>query len=154
MSIGDFIARLDRLKLPWWVARTMSWLLAGHAFATGWDYLHTPSTANAAKSLKMVEEMATLHSWGVWYVIAGSVLVAGLLFRVHSVVWLGHFVLFLLYAGFAVATLQAILQYAGTPLEQQQGSLWRAVTAAFLFGGFHGLLMWTRGPVPRRGEVR
>lgn len=154
MSLADFTARLDRLQLPWFVARTMSWFLAIHAFVVGWDYVHTPNTASAAKSLAMVERMASLHTWGLWYVAVGSVLVVGLAFRRHAVVWLGHFGLMIMYAGFAVATLQAVYRYAQTPLEVQEGPVWRAVTSAFLLAAFHGLLCWTRGPVPRRGEPR
>ena len=154
MSISDFVAKLDRLAVPWWVARTMSWCLAAHAFAAGWDYCHTPPAAAASKSLGMVERIATLQTWGAWFLIMGGVLVAGLIFTRHAVVWLGHFGLMILYAGFAVATLQAVYRYSGTPLEAQEGPIWRAVTSAFLLAAFHGLLCWTRGPVPRRGEPR
>jgi hypothetical protein len=154
VSIHDFVARLDRLNLPWWVARTMSWLLAVHAFATGYDYINTPEEAPQAKSLVMVERIATLHTWGIWYLLAGCVLVAGLLIVRHAIVWLGHFSLLVLYAGFAVATLQAVVKYSSSPAEAGNGPLWRAATAAFLFAGLHLLLMWARGPIPRRGEAR
>ena len=152
MSITDFTAKLDRLQLPWWAARIMSWLLAAHAFTTGYDYINTPDEAPTAKSLAMVERIATLHTWGLWYLLAGGALVLGLLFTRHAVVWLGHFALFVLYAGFAVATLQAVAVYAGSPLEDVNGPLWRAVSSAFLFAGFHLVLMWARGPIPRPGD--
>lgn len=154
MSISDFVAKLDRLAVPWWVARTMSWCLALHAFATGWDYAHTPSTASTSKALGMVERLATLHTWGAWFLIMGAVLAGGLVFTRHAVVWMGHFGLMILYAGFAVATLQAVYRYTGSPVQDQEGPIWRAVTSAFLPLIFHGLLCLTRGPVPRRGEPR
>ena len=153
MSITDFAARLDRLSMPWWVTRTMSWLLAFHALATAGDYLYSPPTADLSRSLTMVARIASIHTWGAWYLTFAIVLIAGLLVRRHTVVWLGHLGLSIMYAGFAVATLQATLNYAGTPLEETQGPIWRAVTSAFLLAGFHILLCWTRGPIPRRGAA-
>lgn len=149
MSISDFAAKLDRIQLPWWVARTMSWVLALSAFVTGWDYLHTPETAVTAKSLKMVVQLATLHTWGIWFVVFASILTFGLLTTRHALVWLGHFGLFILFAGFAAATLQAVAQYEMGP-ETGQGTVWRAVTMGVMQVAFHGLLCIARGAVPRR----
>lgn len=154
MSINDFVARLDRLDMPWWVARTISWFLTLNAFTTSWDYLHTPEVAPTARSLTMVEQIATLHTWGIWYGLAGGVLTLGLLFTRHAVVWLGHFLLSLLYAGFAVATFQAVLEYAGSPQEEAGGPIWRAASWSLLLFVLHSLLCWTRGPIPRRGGGR
>jgi hypothetical protein len=152
VSIHDFTAQLSRMNLPWWVGRTVSGVLAFHAVITGWDYYCTPESADPVRSLKMVEKLATLHTWGIWYMVAGGVLAVGLVFRRHALVWLGHALCAALYAGFTVAILQAVWAYALTSLDETQGPLWRAFTSSLAITVVHALLCWIRGPIPRKGD--
>jgi hypothetical protein len=152
MSIDDFTARLAHTPVPWWLARSASWALAGYAIVTGIDLLHPPA-ATRVISLKMVERLATLHTWGIWYLIAGGVLALGLALGRHAVVWLGHFACSILYFGFAAATLQAVWQYQSSPLAQSGGWIWRAAYVSFMIAIGHFALAWFRGPIPRRGEA-
>ena len=150
MSIDDFAAKLARTPVPWWLARGASWALAGYAFITGLDYLNTPQPVG--RSLTMVERLATLHTWGVLFIVAGGILALGLLVGRHAVVWLGHLVCAVLYFGFAGATLQAVLEYQRSPAAEQGGWIWRAAYVAFMIAFSHFMLAWFRGPIPRRGE--
>lgn len=152
MSIYDFAAKLSHTPVPWWLARAASWALAGYAIVTGVDYLNTPPSPPGIQSLKMVERLATLHTWGVWFVVAGGSLALGLAFGRHVIVWLGHFLLTLLYTGFAVATTQAVWDYQHTPAADAEGWIWRAAYVSFMIAIGHGALAWLRGPVPRRGD--
>jgi len=150
MSIDDFKAKLARTPLPWWLARTASWMLAGHAFVTGYDYLHPPGAI--PNSLTMVERLATLRTWGLWYLIAAGVLALGLTIGRHSLVWLGHLACAILYFGFAGATLQAVWHYQNSPQVQVGGYIWRAAYVAVMIAVSHFVLAWFRGPIPRRGD--
>lgn len=152
MSIADFAARLAHTEVPWWMARAASWALAGYAIVTGLDYLNTPVTAPAVRSLAMVTQLASLHTWGEWYLVAGGILALGLMTGRHVLVWLGHLVCAVLYSGFAVATLQAVINYQTSPLADGQGWIWRAGYVAFMIATGHGMLCWLRGPIPRRGD--
>jgi len=151
VSIDDFAAKLAHTPVPWWLARAASWALAGYALVTGWDYLHPPVVAN--RSLTMVEKLATLHTWGIWFIVAGSILAFGLMLSRHSLVWLGHFACSILYSGFAGATLQAVWDYQHSPAVQTGGSIWRAAYVAAMIAIGHFALAWFRGPIPRRGEA-
>lgn len=154
MSLHDFTARLATTGIPWYVARSLSFLLAGNALVTGWDYTHTPPDAQTAKSLRIVEEIATLHTWGIAFLIAGGLLALGLIARRHSAVWFGHLICAGLNGMFAIATAQAVWVYAHSPLSQTQGSIWRAVTVPVLITTLHAALCYIRGPVPRKGDER
>lgn len=147
MSIYDFAAKLAHTPVPWWMARVGSWLLAGYALVTGLDYLNTPPAGG--RSLTMVERVATLHSWGVWYLIAGGVLAFGLLIGRHAVVWLGHLLCAMLYGAFAAATVQAVVEYQQSPAG---GWIWRVAYVSVMIFGAHVGLCVLRGPVPRRGD--
>lgn len=151
MSITDFTAKLSHLPVPWWLARAASWALAGYAIVTGIDYLHPP--IRSGQALTMVERLASLHTWGIWFVISGAVLSLGLLLGRHAVVWLGHFACAILYFGFAAATLQAVWQYQTSPVHPS-GWIWRAAYVAFMIAIGHFMLAWFRGPIPRRGDDR
>lgn len=149
MSINDFAAKLAHTPVPWWMARVGSWLLAGYALVTGLDYLNTPSAIG--RSLTMVERIATLHTWGVLYLLAGGVLAFGLLIGRHVVVWLGHLLCAMLYGAFAAATVQAVAEYQRSPAAEA-GWIWRAAALAVLIFAAHVGLCWLRGPIPRRGD--
>jgi hypothetical protein len=151
MSIDDFAAKLARTPVPWWLARVASWALAGYAFVTGFDYLNTPASAPTARSLTMVERLATLHTWGICFMVAGGILAIGLAFSRHAVVWLGHFACSILYFGFAGATLQAVWEFQNSPAAAN-GYIWRAAYVAFMIATGHFMLAWFRGPIPRRGD--
>lgn len=151
MSIDDFAAKLAHTPVPWWLARVASWGLAGYAIVTGLDYLHPP--LQTGRSLTMVEKLATLHTWGIWYLICGGVLALGLLLGRHAIVWLGHLACSVLYAGFAAATVQAVAEYQRSPMVQTGGWIWRAGYVACMIAVGHFALAWFRGPVPRRGET-
>lgn len=131
------------------MARVGSWLLAGYAIVTGIDYLHPP--VQAFQNLKMVEQIASLHTWGLWYVVAGSVLMVGLTAGRHTVVWLGHLLCAGLYGAFGAATIQAVITYQSAPV-QPVGWIWRAAYVAVMIFAAHVGLCWLRGPIPRRGE--
>jgi hypothetical protein len=152
VSLSDFTARLAHTPVPWWLARAASWALAGYAFVTGYDYVHPPT--RTLRSLTMVEELATLHTWGIWFMVAGGVLALGLLSGRHAVVWLGHVACSVLYFGFAAATLQAVWQYQHSPAVQTGGYIWRAAYVAFMIAIGHFALAWFRGPIPHRGDER
>lgn len=153
MSISDFAAKLSRTPVPWWLARAASWALAGYAVVTGLDYIDMPPTAPTAMSLKMVARLATMHTWGVWFIISGGVLAAGLLAGRHALVWLGHFACSILYFGFAGATVQAVWQYQHSPAAEVGGDIWRAAYVACMIAIGHFALCWFRGPIPRRGAA-
>jgi hypothetical protein len=150
MSIDDFAAKLAHTPVPWWLARAASWGLAGYAIVTGLDYLNPPQ--QTGRSLTMVEKLATLHTWGIWYLIAGGVLAVGLTLGRHVIVWLGHFACSILYFGFAVATLQAVWEYQHSPTAEAGGWIWRAAYVAFMIALGHFALAWFRGPIPHRGD--
>lgn len=150
MSINDFAAKLAHTDVPWWLARAASWGLAGYSIVTGLDYLNTPTPK--LRSLTMVEKLATLHTWGIWFIVAGAVLTLGLLAGRHVMVWLGHLACAVLYFGFAGATLQAVMLYQSTPEAEAAGWIWRAAYLAFMVALGHAALCWLRGPVPRRGD--
>lgn len=150
MSITDFAARLATTAIPWQLARTLSWLLAVNAAVTGWDYYHTPPTT--ARSLTMVEQLATLHTWGILFMVAGGVLAAGLLLKRHTAVWLGHLFCAVMYVGFTAATAQAVWRIMNSDAGREQGSIWRAVTISAVLTVLHAILCYIRGPVPRRGD--
>lgn len=150
MSINDFTARLATTGLPWYVARTLSWFTALNALVTGYDYMNTP--ADTTRSLTVVEELASLHTWGAWYVAGGVILTLGLVMRRHFVVWSGHFLLAALYVGFTIATFQAVWDTMHSPQAKQLGSIWRAVTASLVITVLHIALCYIRGPIPRRGD--
>jgi hypothetical protein len=152
MSITDFRAKLAHAPIPSWVVRAASWALAGYSFVCGWDYLHTPAEAPGAKSLRMVVRLATIHTWGIWFTIAGAVLTLGLLFGRHAVVWLGHVLGAVLYIGFAAATFQAVWKYEASPLSATGGDIWRAVYLAFMVAVGHVAICYVMGPIPRRGD--
>lgn len=150
MSITDFAAKLAHIPLPWWVARAASWALAGYSIITGYDYLNTPP--QMGRSLTMVEELASLHTWGVWFTAAGGILTLGLTLGRHTVVWLGHIICAVLYAGFAGATIQAVIQYQQSPAAHHGGFIWRAAYVAVMIAVAHIGLCWLRGPIPRRRD--
>lgn len=150
MSITDFAARLAHTDVPWWLARAASWGLAGYALVTGLDLLHPPSAPN--RTQLMVEKLATLHTWGIWFVVVGSILTLGLLAGRHFVVWLGHVVCAGLYMGFAIATTQAVWVYQHSPEVEAGGWVWRASYLSFMVAIGHAVLCWLRGPTPRRGD--
>lgn len=150
MSLDDFRARLASTPIPWNLARTLSWFLAVNALVTGYDYLDTPGSS--PQSLKMVEEIASLHTWGVLFLAAGGVLSLGLLFKRHAAVWLGHFACFVLYVGFTVATAQAVWQFSQSNAADSMPSIWRAVSMSLVITVAHGVLCLARGPIPRRGD--
>lgn len=152
MSITDFTARLAHTDVPWWLARAASWALAGYAIVTGLDYLNTPASAPAVRSLAMVTRIADLHTWGVWYLVAGCILGLGLLTGRHVLVWMGHVAGTVLYAGFFAATTQAVVTYQQSPLADQQGWIWRAAFVALMIAVGHAALCVLRGPIPRRGD--
>lgn len=135
--------------MPWWLARTVSWVLGINALVAGWDYLHTPQ--RTAMSLTMVERIATLHTWGWMYVVASLILMLGLAVNRHALVWLGHFTLALLYVGFTVATSQAVWEIMTAPEPPPTGSIWRAIPAVALPAVLHIILCGMRGVIPRRG---
>jgi hypothetical protein len=149
MSISDFAARLAHTPVPWWMARVGSWLLAGYAVVTGIDLLHPPQ--RAAQSLTMVERIASLPTWGIWYLVAGGVLTLGLLAGRHALVWLGHLRCAGLYGAFGAATIQAVLEYQSGDV-RPSGWIWRAAYVAVMIFAAHVGLCWLRGPIPRRGE--
>lgn len=150
MSIDDFAAKLSHTPVPWWLARAASWGLAGYALITGLDYLNPPRLTG--RSLTMVERLASLHTWGVWFLIAGGVLTVGLMLGRHAVVWLGHFACAILYGAFAGATIQAVVEYQRSPQAEQGGWIWRAAYVALMVFAGHAFLCWLRGPIPRRGD--
>ena len=152
MSLHDLGARLSPIPIPAYVARSISWLLAIHAVVTGWDYLHTPEAATTSRTLTMVEQLATLHTWGVLFLVAGLTLFAGLALRRHFAVWVGHALCTVFYVGFTVATFQAVWEVAGTPVWETQGSLWRGVTQSLIVTALHGFLCYVRGSVPKIGD--
>lgn len=152
MSITDFVAKLAHTDVPWWMARAASWALAGYAIVTGLDYLNTPVTAPAVRSLAMVTEIASLHTWGEWYLVTGGLLTLGLVTGRHVLVWAGHLISAVLYAGFAAATLQAVIKYQDSPSAAEQGWIWRVAYVGLLIAAGHVMLCWLRGPVPRRGD--
>jgi hypothetical protein len=133
------------------MARVASWALAGYALVTGVDYLNTPQAVG--RSLTMVERLATLHTWGIWFIVAGSILALGLLAGRHALVWLGHFACSILYFGFAGATVQAVVEYQRSPAAATGGWIWRAAYVAFMIALGHFMLAWFRGPIPKRGEA-
>lgn len=151
MSITDFAAKLAHTPIPWWLARAASWALAGYALVTGLDYLNTPD--REVKSLTMVERLASLHTWGVWYLVAGGVLALGLALGRHVMVWLGHLACAVLYFGFAGATLQAVWAYQHSPVAESNGWIWRAPYVAFMIAFGHFALAIMRGMLPRRGDA-
>jgi hypothetical protein len=148
VSFSDISARLAATEIPWKLARTLSWFLAVNTAGAGWDYYHTPPTA--ARTLEMVERFASLHTWGILYLVSAGILMLGLLFSRHVVVWLGHLLGAGLYALFTVATAQTVWQL--TRDDQIQVSLWRFVTQSAVIAAGHVFLCWARGPVPRRGD--
>lgn len=150
MSIDDFAAKLSHTPVPWWLARAASWALAGYAIVTGLDYLNTPPSVG--RTLTMVERLATLHTWGICYIVSGSILALGLLLGRHAVVWLGHFACSILYFGFAGATLQAVWAFQTSPAADNSGWLWRFAYVAFMIALGHFMLAWFRGPIPRRRD--
>lgn len=150
MSISDFAAKLSHTPVPWWMARAASWALAGYAFICGYDYLNTPPAVG--RSLTMVERIATLHTWGICFILSGGVLAVGLMFGRHAVVWLGHFACAILYGGFAGATLQAVWDYQHSPAVHTGGYIWRAAYLAFMVAIGHAALCALRGPIPHRGD--
>lgn len=152
MSLADFRAMLATTPIPWYLARTISWLLALNAVVTGWDYLHTPG--RTPQSLTMVEKIASLHTWGILFMAAGGVLALGLLFKRHAAVWLGHFACAVFYVGFTAATAQAVWQFVHSAAAKTSGSIWRAVTVSLVITVLHAILCWVRGPIPRRGDER
>ena len=149
MSIDDFAAKLSHTPVPWWLARAASWALAGYALVTGIDYLHTSQAIG--RSLTMVEKFATLHTWGIWYLMAGGILALGLLAGRHVLVWLGHLLCAGLYGAFAAATLQAVVEFQRSP-QAASGWIWRAAYLSFMIFLGHIFLCWLRGPIPRRGD--
>lgn len=152
MSLADFKARLARTAIPWQMARAMSWFLGVYAVITGWDYMHTPGGVTG-RSLTVVERLASLHTWGICFVVTGVALMLGLLIKRHLVVWVGHFVCCILYAGFTLATVQGVIEYMFNPPPGAASvSIWRAIPAALLPAALHGLLCAVRGFVPRKGE--
>lgn len=152
MSLDDFKARLAHTAIPWQAARGISWFLGVYAVVTGWDYLHTPTGA-AGRSLTVVERLATLHTWGILFIITGGVLMLGLAAKRHLLVWVGHFVCCILYAGFTIATVQAVLDVMlSPPPGATPSSIWRAIPIALLPAVLHGLLCAIRGFVPRKGD--
>ena len=151
MSLDDFAAKLSHTPVPWWLARAASWALAGYALITGIDLIHPPSAA-IPRTLLMVEKLATLHTWGIWYLISGGLLALGLLLGRHVLVWIGHFACAVLYLGFAVATTQAVWDYQNSPAVQTSGWVWRAAYVSFMIAFGHAALCVLRGPVPRRGD--
>jgi hypothetical protein len=154
VSIRDFVARLSVTPVPWYFARALSWILAIHGLVTGWDYVHTPDTAVGARSLKVVVLIANLHDWGVAFLIVSGVLAAGLATRRHAAVWLGHLLSAGMYGMFTIATAQAVWEYSRTAVEDQQGSIWRAVSQSLVITVLHVILCIIRGPVPRKGDER
>jgi len=152
VSLDDFTARLATTSIPWHMARLLSWILAVHALVTGWDYLHTPESAVAAKSLKIVIELADLHTWGAAFLAGGATLILGLIVRRHAAVWLGHLLCAAMYCMFSIATAQAVWEYSRTDVADQQGSIWRGVTQALVITALHAILCYVRGPVPRKGD--
>lgn len=154
MSLTQFAARLATTAIPWQLARFVSWVLALNALATGWDYINTPPTASAARSLTVVEKIATLHTWGILFLVAGGLLALGLLVKRHALVWVGHLFCAGLYVGFLTATVQAVLTYMQSDLAKVQGPIWRGITSAAVVTVLHVVLCWLRGPIPRKGEAK
>lgn len=150
MSITDFRARLHASEIPESLVRILSGSLAINAAVTGWDYIHSPP--KAAVTLKMVERLASLHTWGVLFIVAGGMLALGLILRRHALVWLGHLLCSGMYVAFTVATAQAVWEFTHSPLGQAAGSFWRAVSMSAAITVTHVVLCYARGPIPRRGD--
>jgi hypothetical protein len=149
VSLDDFKARLAKTAIPWQAARALSWFLGIYAVITGYDYMNTPNPVG--RSLTVVERIASLQTWGIYFTVTGLMLLIGLATRRHLLVWLGHFVCGILYAGFTVATIQAVFEIMGSEAGRAQGSILRAIPAAVLPAALHGLLCAVRGFVPRKG---
>jgi len=152
VSLKQFAAKLAATPIPWQLARLVSAFLALNALVTGWDYLHTPTAAPTARSLTMVERLATLHTWGIWFMVAGGLLAVGLLVRRHVLVWAGHLLCSVLYVAFTAATVQAVAEYMQSAAAKGQASIWRAITTSLALTVLHIILCWLRGPVPRKGD--
>lgn len=154
MSIREFAAKLSVTPVPWYFARTISWFLAINGLVTAWDYLHPPTIKlpGTSRALTIVELIASLHTWGIAFLIASAVLTLGLATRRHSAVWLGHLLSAGMFAMFTIATTQSVWTYAHTPAAEQLGSVWRAVTQSLVITILHVILCIIRGPVPRKGD--
>jgi hypothetical protein len=152
VSISDFRAKLSATAIPWQWARFLSWVLAVNALINGWDYTHTP--ARVTKSLTVVEQMASLHTWGMGFYIGGGLLCVGLLIKRHLAVWIGHFICAVLYLGFTVSTFQAVWEVMNNEILRKQGSIWRAVANVLVFFLLHAVFCVVRGFVPRREIVQ
>lgn len=150
MSITDFRARLHASEIPEGLVRILSGALAVNAAVTGWDYVHSPP--RAAATLKMVEKLATLHTWGILFLVAGGLLALGLVLRRHALVWFGHLLCSGMYVAFTVATAQAVWAFSHSPLARDTGSFWRAVSMSLVITVAHVVLCYARGPIPRRRD--
>ncbi|MFC0622960.1 hypothetical protein [Kribbella deserti] len=155
MSLQDFAARLARTEIPWWLARTMSAVLALHTIVCGLDYINTPTGAIWLPSLTIVEEIATLRAWGIVFLVAGITLAIGLIARLHLIVWVGHLLGAGLFFAFTIASAQAVWMYFHSPAVDTQGWILRAVTQSLLGLTGHLILLYIRkGPVPRKAVER
>lgn len=131
------ILELHDEPIPPGAVRLLSWLLGIFALTRGLDYWRS---VGGTESLKIVEAIAPLTTWGITLVVAATLLLAGLVFRIHEVVWVGHVACAGIYIMLTIATAQAVIP-AGTG--------YRGVGPLATVTVLHIMLAVVRGPIPK-----
>lgn len=131
------ILELHDEPIPEWAVRLLSWILGVTAFVRGFDYWHSNG---GTESLRIIEAIAPLTTWGVALMVIASLLVIGLTSRIHEVVWFAHLLCAAIYTMLTIATAQAVIP-AGTG--------YRGVGPLFTVTVLHILLAVVRGPIPK-----
>lgn len=131
------ILQLHDEPIPRWATRLLSWLLGFFALVRGTDYWQS---LGGTESLRMVEAIAPLTSWGVALMVAAVILLTGLLARIHEIVWAGHVACAGIYFMLTIATAQAVVP-AGTG--------YRGIGPLATVTTLHALLAVVRGPIPK-----
>ncbi|MEQ7008461.1 hypothetical protein ABN028_20005 [Actinopolymorpha sp. B17G11] len=133
--------KLSDPGMPSWATRFLAWLLALVAATRGLDYVLGDPVGGPA--LRYVVALAPLDMWGLAFLVAGTLLGAGLSLQRHIAVWIGHGLLGIVYLTLAIALGQAAASL---------GDGWRGTGTFLTLSALHLLRVLLLRPIPRRQE--
>lgn len=131
------IFQLRDEPIPEWATRFLSWMVGVFALLRGTDYWRS---SGGTESLRMVEAIAPLNTWGVVLTVVSVALLVGLIARIHELVWAGHVVCAGIYFMLTIATAQAVIP---------TGTGYRGIGPLVTVTTLHVLLALVRGPIPK-----
>jgi hypothetical protein len=127
--------------LPARVVHGIAWLLAPWPLVRAYDYL--TGIDSSAPALAVFNQALPLDMWAALFAVAGSMLLAGLITRLHTLTWLGHMTCAAVYGGLSISLVQgAIASHDG----------WRSPGPIIVLAVLHLILGILLRPWPPRDD--